>query len=325
MTAVLVSGAAVFVLMSFATGALVTVLAPLLGRTRWASSSTPWALAILLPLVAALVGSLGFALPTPFSPCHCSAHDHHPHVCFAHSALAEPLLLPAAALLGVWLAVVLPGAVRLGVALVRSARHVREVRRLPATRVGETDVRFVDAGLPAAFTAGVRSPFIVLDRALWAALTEPDRQAVLHHERGHVDRADTLTALVLRVCLALQPWLPRSLFARWQHAAELDCDRHAAEHVGDASAVAQALVSVGRLRTGRPVTDSALLGVFGAEGLEARVTALLGPGEASPRARRNDVIAILLPVLGLLALVLVWPGDLLHHALETLVGFIHLH
>ncbi len=323
MTAVLVSSAAVFVVLTFVAGVLVAGLARLVPRAAWPRASTPWALSILLPLVLALAGSLALFLPAPFSSCHCAAHDHHPHICFAHPALAQPLLAPAALLLVVWLVSALPGAVRLLRALAGSARRIRAVRQLTPERVGETEVRFVDSGVPTAFTAGVRSPVIVLDRAMWSALGERDREAVLSHERGHVDRADTLTSLVLRACLVLQPWLPRSLFERWQHAAELHCDRHAAEHVGDPTAVAEALVSVGRLRTAQPDADEALLGVFGAEGLEHRVTALLDEENAPRTSRRNDVVAILIPVLGVLLLVMVWPGDLLHHAVETVIGFLH--
>ncbi|MBI3201156.1 MAG: M56 family metallopeptidase [Myxococcales bacterium] len=323
MTAVVASSAAVFVVLTLVVGLLVAALSRVVPERAWARPSTPWALSILLPLVVALAGSLALFLPTPFSACHCAAHDHHPHLCFAHPSLAEPLLVPASVLVGLWLLSIAPGAVRLSLALVRSARRIRAVRRLAPVRVDQTEVRFVDSGVPTAFTAGVRAPIIVLDRAMWAALGERDREVVLYHERGHVHRADPLTSLVLRASLVLQPWLPRSLFERWQHAAELDCDRHAAEHVGDPSAVAAALVSVGRLRSAMPFADEALSGVFGADGLEARVTALLDDQPAPGGSRRNDVIAILIPLLGVLALVTVWPGDVLHHAVETVIGFLH--
>lgn len=323
MTAVLLSSAAALVFVTFVAGLGVAALSRVVPERAWARASTPWALSILLPLAVALAAGMALFLPTPFAACHCATHDHHPHLCFSHPSLAEPLLVPASVLVGLWLLSIAPGAVRLSLALVRSARRIRAVRRLTPVRVGETEVRFVDSGLAMAFTAGVRSPIIVLDRAMWAALGERDREAVLHHERGHVVRADPLTSLVLRAGLVLQPWLPRSLFERWQHAAELDCDRHAAEHVGDPSAVAAALVSVGRLRNALPVADQALLGVFGAAGLEDRVTALLDEAPAPGSSRRNDVVAILIPLLGVLALVTVWPGDLLHHAVETVIGLLH--
>ncbi len=322
MTAVVLASGAVFVALAFAVGAVVAGLARFVPRS-WFRASTPWALTILLPLACALTASLALFLPAPFGSCHCDAHDHHPHICFGHPALAQPLLVPASLVLAAWLVSVLPGVVRLAVGLLGSFRRIYAVRRLTPERVGETEVRFVDSGAAIAYTAGVRAPVIVLDRALWAALGERDREAVLQHERGHVDRADALTSLVLRACLALQPWLPWSLFERWQHAAELHCDRHAAERVGDPSAVAEALVSVGRLRAAHADTDPAHLGVFGASGLEDRVASLLEPGSAPGSARRNDVVAIVLPMLGVLALVMVWPGDLLHHAVETVLGLLH--
>ncbi len=323
MTSLAVTTAAVFVAMTLAAGALVSLAARFVRRAAWTRASTPWALSIVLPLVVGLLGCVALVLPTSLTGCHCLTHAHHPHVCLAHAALAEPLLMPALALLGVWFVFALPGAIRLTLALLESSGRIRQVRRITPERIGEIDVRFVDSGMPTAFTAGALSPVIVFDRALWAALGERDRDVVLQHERGHVERGDPLTSLVLRGCLALQPWLPRSLFSRWKHAAELHCDRHAAERIGDASAAAEALVSVGRLRITPPRPDEALLGVFGAEGIEDRVSALLDDERGARASRRNDVIAILVPALGALALVLVWPGDLLHHAVESVIGLLH--
>lgn len=323
MTSLALTTMAVFAAFTMAAGALVSLAARFMPRAAWARSSTPWAITIILPLVVGALGCLALVLPTSLSGCHCLTHSHYPHVCLAHAALAEPLLGPAVVVVGLWSLAALPGVVRLTQGLFASGRMIRQVRRLAPERVGDIDVRFVDSGIPTAFTAGALSPVIVFDRALWNALAERDRDAVVQHEWGHVERADPLTLLVLRGCSAVQPWLPRSLLLRWKHGAELHCDRHAAERVGDASAVAQALVSVGRLRIAPALPDEALLGVFGAEGLEDRVSTLLSNEGGARASRRNDVIAILLPALGALALVLVWPGDLLHHAVESVIALLY--
>lgn len=329
MTAVLLSVAALYVAFAAAAGAGAALLARLVARsTRLRGSSLVWVSLAIGPLVVALLGTAALVAPSPFAGCHCLTHSHHPHICLLHPTLAEPLLGPALIVVGLWLAAILRGIARQASSLARAARVTRQVRKVAAERVGEADVRLLDCGGASAFTVGTLAPMIVVDRDLWNRLSEPERNAVLHHEQRHVHRADTLTLVALRLCLALQPWLPRGLVDRWRHAAELECDRHAAEHVGSSSAVAQALVSVSRLRAqASPQTllpDDAAVGVFDGGGIEDRVVALLdGPERpASQRSGANDVLSLMLPALGVIVLILVWPGDHVHHAIETVIGLV---
>jgi Zn-dependent protease with chaperone function len=319
---VLAASVATFVLLSVAAGLPAVALMRLLERSRWAGRSIPWALSILLPLVVALAICVALFAPTPFSGCHCIPHDHHPHVCFSHPALSAPLLLPSLLVVAIWLASTGPGLLRIVLASATALRQVRAVKRLPAESFEGTVVRFTDCGGPAAFTAGLHAPVIVLDRNVWDTLDARERRAVLAHERAHAERGDPLTGLVLRAALALQPWLPEEALGRWGHATELHCDRHAADLLGDGAEVAEALVAVRRMSAGtNALAAAALLGGSGGSDLEARIHALLDArSTASPG---NDVVAILLPTLGTLALVLVWPGDALHHAFETLIGWAH--
>lgn len=310
---------AVFLVLAVAVGGAFG-LASRFAPRPWAESSLAWSGAIVGPLLVASIATAALVVATPFSPCHCLEHGHHPHICFVHSELAAPLVLPAAALLLVWL--VLAGrplwrAVR---AAIGAARTLRDLRRAPSELVAETRVRFADCGAPIAYTAGALSSLIVVDRALWSRLSEAARRAVLAHEVGHAERGDAFTHAVLRFCLALQPWLPATWLERWRHAAELACDRRAAEQVGDPALVAEALVAVGKLQADAPAPPGErwALGVTGADGLENRVRALLEDRRSSGLA--NDVLSVVIPALGIVCLALVWPGDAVHHAVETLIG-----
>ncbi|MEZ4222917.1 MAG: M56 family metallopeptidase [Polyangiaceae bacterium] len=325
--------AAIFLAVAVLAGALATGIGAWASRTgRAAHSSAVWAALMVGPLLVALMSTLALVAPEPGAGCHCLRHDHHLHICLLHPALASPLVYPALAVLGLWLLAALPRMTRQLIAATRGMRTVHRIRRVPPRRIGDTQLRILPCGSPSAFTAGAVAPVIVVDQDLWQRLSTVERAAIVHHESCHVSRADTLTLLVLRCCLALQPWLPSSLLERWRHATEIACDRHAGNRVGDPSVVAEALVRVSRLRGEaagcEPLPKEAALGAFGAGGLEARVHALLAPEAGSHGASRatvlhaNDVLRLLLPALGVGLLVCFWPGDLLHHAIETVIGLV---
>lgn len=331
MFAVLIPALAVFVLLataaSFVVGAI-SKLIPSRVTARFSRSTLLWAAIVILPLAIAFIGAITLILPTPFAACHCGEHGlHHPHLCLWHPALGAPLVTPALVVLAAWLCPVAPrllGTIR---DLVRSTHQIRRVRELSPELLEGTPVRFADCGSPTAFTAGAFSPIVVVDRALWNELGETERRAVLHHEIGHIERRDGFTYLVLRFCLALQPWLPARLLDSWRFAAELECDRRAASELSDPTAVAGALVAIERLRAGLPDLlrpAGAALGVFERPGLERRVMALLDPRRDQVRAKTsaNDVLGILVVMLGALVLALAWPGDFLHHAIETAIGLL---
>ena len=74
-----------------------------------------------------------------------------------------------------------------------------------------------------------------------------------------------------------------------------------------------------------PVLPVAAIGVAAGVELEARVLALLSETEVSARrSLRNDAIAVGTIVLGVATLIVLWPGDAFHHAVETAIGwFLH--
>lgn len=320
--------AAVFVLVATAMAGGTALLERLLARIpvrRGMRATWPHAALLLSPAVVAALACVALAVQDPFSGCHCAAHGlHHPHLCLSHPAFGRPLVLPAAGVLVLWAVLVAPRLVRLGREALAGERWARAAAALPVEHVDGVAVRIAGSGAGGAFTAGALSPVIVVGRALWDALSARQRRAVLHHEHAHVERRDGLTLLALRLCDALSPVPLRGpLLARWRAAAESACDLHAAHRLGDGVTVAEALLAVEKAGDGAVLPEpAAALGVGAGGDLERRVVALLDvvPGDERGDALGNDLLAVAVLASGAGLLALFWPGDALHHAIETAVG-----
>lgn len=305
-------------------------LMPLEHRLDTQPSTRLRALMALAPAALAVVIVLVVLLPSPFTQCHCFAHsDGHPHLCVRHPWLALPLLGFAAPIVIVWL----------GFAALRVSRVVREsaegerwakqLRLQPAEVIDGVEVRFVDTLGLGALTVGLRHPVVVVGRDLWQRLTPLERRAVLHHEHAHAKRGDALTQALLRVASAVLPWsLTHGPWLRaWRSAAEVTCDRHAATTIGDATSVARALVSVERLRAEARVGQalSPAVGMAAGGDLALRVQALLDERRASAPPLTSDLRPIAFGLLALAIVLVAWPGNVLHHAAESVLGLLTHH
>lgn len=296
-----------------------------LSRIGLGSATALRAAFVLAPAVVGLLAMLVVLVPSPFSHCHCLEHGgHHPHLCVRHPWLALPLLTPAAALAAVWLAQAGWRAWAVLRDLVRSERWARRLARLPSETVGGIAVRLVDDLALGAFTLGIWTPVVAVDRALWQGLSPEERLAVLHHESAHLQRRDALTLASLRLVSTLLPWPSNGPWLRsWRAASEAACDRYAAIQVKDATCVAMALVSVERLRAQLRASTplSPALGIAAGTDLQVRVHALLEdkPGSV-PLA--NDLLAVGIALLGLAVLLVMLPGSSLHHFVESLLGLL---
>lgn len=319
---------AVFVLAACLAGLLVplatSALARLDVRSPWRSAPV-CAAVVLAPWALGALAAVALVSPHPFAGCHCTEHGlHHPHLCLVHPSFAEPLGAPAAFVLLAWGLLVAPRVVRLVREGSASAAWVRAIRRAPAASIDGIAVRVAPCGAATALTVGAFSPVIVFDPRLWDTLGPETRRAVLHHEAGHRVRGDGLTLLVLRWAHALLPGSRgERAMGQWQSATELECDAHAATAVKDPGLVAEALLAAFQARStsSEGSVPSHALAAVGAEGLEGRVLALVERTERDRAARLgNDVLAILLVALGAGALTVVFPGEALHHAIETLIG-----
>jgi Zn-dependent protease with chaperone function len=298
--------------------------APFFTRTGPRSSTALRAGLVLGPALLALLALLVILVPSPLEHCHCFAHGgHHPHLCVSHPWLASPLLGVALPLAVLWLAFAIARCGPVVRDLLRAERWARRLSRNPSERLDGVELRLVDDLALGAFTVGIWRPLVVVDRLLWNGLEHRERLAVIHHEAAHAKRRDALTLACLRLVCAALPWPAQGAWLRaWKAAAEALCDRHAAAQLQDAGCVAMALVSVERLRLAarHPATLAGAPGVAAGTDLEARVRCLLDDDRFGAPPLANDLLAIGSVLSGLAAVLLMWPGSVLHHAAESLLG-----
>jgi Zn-dependent protease with chaperone function len=152
---------------------------------------------------------------------------------------------------------------------VRAARLPRDGRAGDvAARVGIRRLDIVAAAEPFSFTYGSFFPRVATSRGLLDALSPPELQAVLEHERYHVKHLDPLKVLLARVFAAAFFYMPvlRDLRRRYVAGRELAADRRAVSACGT-RALAGALAKVvgspawADLRTAAAIGDRELLDV----------------------------------------------------------------
>lgn len=273
--------------------------------------------ALLVASAAPLLAGLGFTAlcfaPKALSLAgdHCTTHGgDHAHFCFSHlpdsagSPLAWLVVLTLVAVVGA----------RAASLLVEAVRARRSVALLLSGAREDADVHVVPATTPIALSTGLLRQRVVISSALIATLPAPLLAAVVAHERAHSRRRDVLRAFVASLlATAHLPTLRRRLLTSLDLAAELASDAEAAAVVGDRLLVARALLAVERLAHATPA-HAALGAPLGGSAVPRRVEALLSPEPAVGRTL-SWIFAPLLLAAALLA-------DPLHHAAETLFGFI---
>mgnify|MGYP000250281737 CR=1 FL=1 len=272
---------------------------PELDPTAVSVFALPWVVSLAMLLASVLPGDphTGTVLV-----CHCL--DSMPgwsHLCPVHPERAWPLLVPAIVVLGA----LLPARLR----------AVRQLLRLPRGTGGAWP-EVVPLPEPVAVLHGWWRPTLVVDQGLWSALDDTEQQAVLAHERAHLDRHDPLMVVVLRAMLVLAPpRLANRVVRRWLDGAERRADTAAAHTIGDPTVVAMTLVRCARLGA----RQAALSLGWTAGSLESRVQHLLDLPDAAAPAR-PDVRRSHLVALGVSLLVSLAAVPWLHHQLEHLLN-----
>jgi hypothetical protein len=162
-----------------------------------------------------------------------------------------------AALLG--LGLVVTSAVRGALALAqvyRISRMCHGTEHLRTRRMVDAEICVTDEGMGAPLMAlvGVFRPRVLVSRRLLQALTAPQLEAALRHERAHQISQDNLKRLLMAVLPGIAPGTIRfkgglaGIEAQWERFAELAADDYAAGGRADRSiALAETLVKVARL------------------------------------------------------------------------------
>jgi len=220
----------------------------------------------------------------------------------------DPASVPVAIIAGALLAVAATAACR---ALWRRARALiaagLQARRLPGTQqVVVTDDEAADAytlpGVPCR---------IVITAGMLRALSAPERQVLVAHERAHARSLHYLFTTAARLAAAANPLL-RPVAAATGYAVERWADERAAAVTGDRQLVARAIARAALATTAAPPRNpSAAAGVLGAVREAARmrragpvprrVAALLRP-QPQPQLLLLAVAVLLVAVAGVSAL-----------------------
>lgn len=307
------------------------VLTPFIQRLTPAWRARVRFIALLAPV---LVGVFGVIVALVPSVMHVAglANDHclnpaghtHTHVCFVHGAVeASPVL----ATLVVVFALVVLG--RLAFVVGRWRRSDRLFESMLATssmrRLNAEREYLFTSDMPVCVTIGLVKPTVYISSAAVEALGDHCAAAALQHERGHIARHDTRARFVAAVADTFHiPGLARSILHHWQHDAELVCDQFAARRAASGTLVAEALVRFQRatLRSrAAPLCSGACLCARGAA-LNERVSSLLA-WDASKSDGASDG-GSLTYFAGFVLLIVVGGvgASRLHHAIESLVGFL---
>lgn len=275
------------------------------GFRRWPTVARLAPVVAALPLIAGLTVAVAGLLPgdphlDQVIGCHC-AHSMPGwlHLCPVHPGNAAGLVPAALVVVGL----LLPGRIRAW----------REWLSAPRGQGGDEPV-VMDLPVRSALVVGWQRPSVLVDRTLWEALGEDERNAVLAHERAHLKRRDPLVLAMLMGLVSITPRpLGRALVRAWLDRAELCADALAAEDVG-ALTLAETLVRCARL--GARHTSFAPAWTGGS--LERRVEHLIGP---EPRASAAGDLGLAdLGAFGALAAAAVLALPWLHHQVEHLLN-----
>lgn len=284
--------------------ALLAVLAagvPLLAAARWPLRSPACVLVLwqAVGLAVGLLTVLGLATLalSPLGDTHQRAlrrlGDPLPWWAWLAGALAVVVLARLAA--------VLAGSV---LSTVRERRRLREAVDLVATRNPLLrGARVLDHEVPVAYCLpGLWRPRVVLSRGVLTGLHDDELQAVLEHERAHLEQRHDLVVLPFVALGATFPWLAPVRRAQASVALLVEAladDRAARRH--DRAVLARALCKVG----GGQVPGAGLAAAGDGPGVLVRAERLLVDPDPLPLGAQAAVLlaAVLvgaLPLLGLL-------------------------
>jgi Zn-dependent protease with chaperone function len=225
----------------------------------------------------ALFGAVVYALYTGgWSAITTASQDLRP-------ALAFFAVIALGTLLGLWSVI---AQVRASSRLASRVRSLRiptapDTRDIAARAKVADRIDVVNSPEAFSFAYGFVRPRIALSQALVEALSQPELEAVLAHERYHVRARDPAKVVLARALPRAAFYLPalKHLRRRYVAGRELAADRRAVRSCGDA-ALAGALYKVVRGPAWPELSQAAAIG--GDELLDARVEQLETGREPSP-------------------------------------------
>ena len=261
----------------------------------------------VLCTITALAPSFGWVAD------HCLAptEDTHHHLCLSHGALhwSGPWLLLLGGIFSTKLVWTLTGVLMRG----WQGRQLKQ-KLMATSRESAEGYHVLGLDEPQAFVVGTLGPVIFISRGLLAPEHREHLEAVLAHERAHLQNRDPLQRLVTQLALifhlpGLAGWIQRNL----SRTQEMAADASAAEELASAEQVAAAIVSLARWQT---IEAAPIAAVFTGSEIEARVNRLLDEPPAGDQPSVQFLMTLAILLLALITLSV----DPIHHGVELLLG-----
>jgi len=233
----------------------------------------------LSAISAAMLGvlALGGAIRIP----QVAALDHLSLPAIRHS---EDTSLPVAGVAGFALLAVTCSVLYMLYRQVRALRAAaRAARELPA----QDGLAIIDDDAPEAFALPGHPGRVVVSTGMLDALTAAEREALLAHERAHLQGRHHLFRSAVALAVAANPVL-RPVRSAVAYSTERWADERAALAVADRTVAARAVGKAALAARHRPPAPAAALGVAGPGPVPRRVAALL-----EPRPRRRHRLGLL--------------------------------
>lgn len=301
--------ALVFVVTAVTVSALAAAMLGLVRRSGPLVARRAAMTAAILPVFAGVLAVGALVLQALAGADHCTVHDHHAHLCFAHGAHwgERSWVVVVLAIAG---ATFSARAVLAVAGYLRGDRSLRALHRTSALRDG---VRIVPS--ERAFCFASRHGVFASSR-VWAELSLDERTALLAHEQAHLGQHDlALRALLEAMLVFAAPLAADVIRGAWLRATERLCDAHAAGATSPET-VARAMVSMCRLGS-QPAPGFSFTPA--AAELANRIRAVLDGAPLGIRAARTLAWMVLTICLALAVAGMAAAGPL-HHGFETLLG-----
>lgn len=187
-------------------------------------------------------------------------------------------------LFGTTMAISLAAAVREAVAAYRWNKAERLLGRADWTReigercgLGPRELTIIEHPDAVAMTLGFARPRIVLSTGLIGALGENELQAVVAHEKCHLDRRHPLAVFGLSVVGIAFWYIPiyRWMIAKYKVLIELTADRYAVQSAGGAASLGGALLVL--LKRGQAASSVLSNVSFADRAIDIRLKLLVDP------------------------------------------------
>jgi len=156
---------------------------------------------------------------------------------------------------------------------------------------------------PFAFCFGIRDPKIYLSTTTVNIMDSKELEAILLHEKYHLDNKDTFTMLCASLCQSLFPFFPlvNDLLRNYRIEREIAADQQATFYLGSSKPIISVLK---KLLLAPSLAESFVPAIADQDTLESRINALVQKNVMFKKFHRVNIFFSMLSVLTLLIIIL---------------------